>query len=236
MKRRPWTLKEIARAVELEAQGYSQREIAALLGHGRSGVCRHLAARSPRPRTPPSRLPACERALRRHVAEGELTGAAICRALSVSRSTLRRWLRLLGLAYQAPAAARHATGPRPELALFTSDRCRAYCRELGWPEVSCPTQARVLALLAASPAPLTHAEIARGLGMRLFRPPGREDWQGRSPALARHLARLAVGSREARLPGKVTVLPPPAGAGRALRYRVSDWLLARRNEGGRDER
>lgn len=56
------------------------------------------------------------------------------------------------------------------------------------------------------------------------------------PALAAARARRRDLARAVMDAPDADALPPLPGAGRALRYRVSDWLLARRNEEGRDER
>lgn len=225
MSRRAFTMLEVRRALDMECRGYSQREIARALGrrcHRQLG--KHLRRHRARPRPPRDGLPENAARLRRLHARGASI-AFMARELRVSQTTVRRWLVRLGLSQPGVSRPRNAgrvqsAETRERIARAKSENERRVCAALSWPEVTIPAHARVLALLSAS-GPLSHAEIAARLGLKLYRGPTRP--KGQNAELVKNLSRLRRGLR-------YVVLLPRSG-GTPPRYAVAPWLLARREPG-----
>lgn len=108
---------------------------------------------------------------------------------------------------------RHESGGRAR-----ADAHRAECARLGWPEVTRPLQARALSALAAAPAPLSIRQLSGALGWGLT-PSGQPN--RRLLYYLRPLLEPVGRWRDRRV--MVERLP-----GRPPTYRVSAWLLARR--------
>lgn len=219
--RRPITMKELLQAQTLERQGYSQREIAALLGHAcHSAIGRHLRRSGPCPRGPAtvSALPRRRRELRACVREG-LYASQIAVRMKIGIATVWRWLRRLRL--KAADGRAVVARPRSEetlerIAQGNSEHLRGVCAALGWPEVTIPVHARILALLAAG-GPLTHQEITQGLRRRTF---ARRGGQPRCPCVVRSVKQLQ----------HLRMVVKTRGPGHRVSYSVSAWLLARRGD------
>lgn len=91
-----------------------------------------------------------------------------------------------------------------------ASRCRRECERLGWPEVTRPSHARVLAFLAHA-GPSTLREIAAGIG-----------W---SQNTTTHLSRRVRMLRRLRY---VEMSTGKRHAKQNTRYAVAAWLLARK--------
>lgn len=150
---------------------------------------------------------------------GGLSLREIAAELGRSASQARAHLRRLGCPAPDPDALRERQGSA------ASSRNRALCAAAGWPEVVVPRQARVLAALARA-GPLTHAGLARELGLPLH---ARSGGSGSfSPRLAATLAALC---RPFRAEGGGPVKGwryVERSRGRPPLYRVSAWLLERK--------
>lgn len=226
---RPLTTKEVNLAAEWERQGYSHREIAALLSRPcHRTIEKHLRRRGPNPHGPRDGLPGREQEVCDLHALG-LYVSQIARRLKVSHHTARNWLRRLGLS--APDGRRtaggrtHTSDELERMVIGQEDRRRERCAELGWPEVSRPIHARILAALATAGVPLTHQQIAAALGRRTS---PRRGGQPICPDLARRIRELCTPLRAQRGQGLVLLI---RGPGPRVTYAVAPWLLLRRQEG-----
>lgn len=180
---KPWTGREVLRAISLRKGGSTIAEIATELSRHPSSVGKALRRAGVGPEhNPGRRLADVERRFRRLVAAGKTRGE-IAKALGVSKTRPALWARKLGLEIRAVTreefdrmvrdSRAEVRRRRAEQGLpvgpgeFRALRLRQEAAEMGWPEADSPGRANALQALFDAPDGLTAEELAAAAGMAL---------------------------------------------------------------------
>lgn len=147
-KIRFWTLREVNRLRELHGMGFTQREMATLLGRSLGSVSEHVA-RLIGGKRPFSEAQRVEQV--RALAAKGLTARAIGRRIGLSESRVWALAKKAGVGL-ASRGWRLSHEGRQACGMASCVRSREQAARLGWPEVTKPSPARILEALLAGPA------------------------------------------------------------------------------------